>query len=425
MLLLWPFTNGLLLVLVHATTALPCFLCKRMLSSVGPDVQVSRGLGNDTHVLCQSATDLQDLFRDNLEADLKYWRSQNLSMDSLEKLRVFLSQRVQYLDCVRLVLIYQNRIWFPLNKGAVKNKLEDPANGHLLALQHALTSERKLIKSELPNVMFYVNVNDNVHRWCSPVNNCSAPLFSYIKHWGEKEEDRDTDILVPQMLYKAPPFFVYPWELKKDVAFFRGTGYCVAHKFTGCSRTYLAHLTYWHGANHTVDAGLTSGWGARQPAELKGDPLVSQHGVMQPIPSIPIREHAKYRYLMQLDGITASFRLAQLMHCNSIIMKQKSNFIEYFYRSIKEGVHYVSFWEAHSEDVFDVVAKLRSLSKSSPKDIQDMITASMNFAYKYTSEVARMWYWKVALEEYKKLIPDMDEHIDRIVVQMRKEGVQI
>ncbi len=45
-----------------------------------------------------------------------------------------------------------------------------------------------------------------------------------------------------------------------------------------------------------------------------------------------MKEHAMYRYLLHLDGASASYRLAHLFLINSLVLKQESRYIEYFYR---------------------------------------------------------------------------------------------
>lgn len=47
---------------------------------------------------------------------------------------------------------------------------------------------------------------------------------------------------------------------------------------------------------------------------------------------MPIPDHAKWRFLLSTDGHTASCRLAELMSTDSVVMKQESNWIEYYYR---------------------------------------------------------------------------------------------
>lgn len=50
------------------------------------------------------------------------------------------------------------------------------------------------------------------------------------------------------------------------------------------------------------------------------------------VPAASLRDHARYRYLLNLDGSSASFRLAQLLVVNSLVLKQTSPYIEYYYR---------------------------------------------------------------------------------------------
>ena len=51
---------------------------------------------------------------------------------------------------------------------------------------------------------------------------------------------------------------------------------------------------------------------------------------------IPMEDHAHWRYLLSADGQGASWRLAKLLAINSVILKARSNSIEYYYRSLKE-----------------------------------------------------------------------------------------
>jgi hypothetical protein len=45
-----------------------------------------------------------------------------------------------------------------------------------------------------------------------------------------------------------------------------------------------------------------------------------------------MKDHALYRYLLHMDGASASYRLALLLMTNSLVLKQESRYIEYFYR---------------------------------------------------------------------------------------------
>ena len=49
-----------------------------------------------------------------------------------------------------------------------------------------------------------------------------------------------------------------------------------------------------------------------------------------------MEDHARWRYLLSADGQGASWRLAKLLATNSVILKARSNSIEYYYRSLSE-----------------------------------------------------------------------------------------
>eukprot|EP00198_Chlamydomonas_reinhardtii_P010793 XP_001700130.1 predicted protein [Chlamydomonas reinhardtii] len=49
-------------------------------------------------------------------------------------------------------------------------------------------------------------------------------------------------------------------------------------------------------------------------------------------PPTPISDHARYRWLLNVDGMSASTRMGFLMTTDSAILKSRSPFIEYYSR---------------------------------------------------------------------------------------------
>jgi Glycosyl transferase family 90 len=74
---------------------------------------------------------------------------------------------------------------------------------------------------------------------------------------------------------------------------------------------------------------------------------------------LELKDHARYRFLINTDGTVASWRLAKIMHCNSPILKQRSTSIEWYYRSLQPGVHYLEFWKDSRDDIFKVINDTR------------------------------------------------------------------
>ena len=120
---------------------------------------------------------------------------------------------------------------------------------------------------------------------------------------------------------------------------------------------------------------------------------------------MPLSENARFKFLLHLEGITASSRLSKLMRINSVVLKQEGRWIEWYYRSLVDGEHYLAFWKDNANDIFDVLARhgdndvlLRNISRS-----------AQQFASRYTSRPARMMYLRHVLVAYADLYPGMGE----------------
>ncbi|KAG2500690.1 hypothetical protein HYH03_001456 [Edaphochlamys debaryana] len=366
-----------------------------------------------------NATDLSELFEENLEADLLPWRSRALDTGALLKWAKVLAPGTGSREesSVRLIMIKDGRLGFPLMDNP-DGRLCPGHCDHMLAL--ILQDLHRWIAEEpdkWPNVLFLLNVRDRsiCEHPAKPWDNattesCAAPVFSLIKQWGQT---KDEDILVPVTTGKANwTLYNFPWDEKVDQAVFRGRAYCHSRYFfytnRTCSRTYFAAQAQkskeWR---EHVDVGV-----------LSGDDAVSREVVidgrrfnLRTVGFLPFSESARFRYTLNLDGITASYRLAKLLSLNSVVLKQASPWIEWYYRSLVPNVHYVSFWE-HSRD--DVLYVIDSLRRQSDKSLQAMASRGQEFAYHYLRPEARKLYWRQALTEYRKLFgEDMDQYIDK------------
>ncbi|KXZ45698.1 hypothetical protein GPECTOR_51g683 [Gonium pectorale] len=153
---------------------------------------------------------------------------------------------------------------------------------------------------------------------------CPAPILSLIKEWGKR---KDEDILVPitvgiKQLARAP-LSHFPARHKIDAAVFRGREYChtrhAPYAPDTCSRTYFAAMSAFNPEwSRFLDVGFVDNYTLRgAPGGGGGEPRT--------IPAagfVPTQELARFRYVLALDGITASSRLAQLLSLNSVVLKQ-------------------------------------------------------------------------------------------------------
>ncbi|KAG2452341.1 hypothetical protein HYH02_003365 [Chlamydomonas schloesseri] len=362
---------------------------------------------------------------------MAYWRRQgrlkaNATIQFYES-----TLRKHFLPAVfKLVLIYKNRIYYPLRDDPQNTDPPLPCAPQIEAFYKHLQPllERGVI--QMPDVLFFHNVEDNLPRWCGPSANCTVPLLSIIKTVDEASGN-DTDILIPQFLFLAKSTYHYPWHLKKDVAFFRGRPFCSGwwdRKFKCdflCTRPWLAHLSQQdeeQGRGRSVlDAGIvephqgSSSCISRSPSVQKG---------------IPLANHTYYKYLIHLEGMTTSFRLDMLLHTNSLVLYQNQPFLAHFTRSLRPHVHYVPFWNTTPrgqgmEDIYDVMQTLRHKDSVYPQDIQRIVREGQDFAVKYLTVSARARYLRDALQAYKSLFEDMDPFIEQLVARMRERGFRI
>ncbi|GFR51441.1 hypothetical protein Agub_g13727, partial [Astrephomene gubernaculifera] len=115
----------------------------------------------------------------------------------------------------------------------------------------------------------------------------------------------------------------------------------------------------------------------------------------RPAPAAPL---SRYAALLSCDCQTANPGLAGLLHTNSPVLKGRSNWAEYYYRALQEGVHYLEF-----DPGFAVEAVKEALKPSSRSRMAAMAEAAQKFAYTYLSQRSRVLYYVKAISEYNKL----------------------
>jgi protein glucosyltransferase len=66
---------------------------------------------------------------------------------------------------------------------------------------------------------------------------------------------------------------------------------------------------------------------------------------INPYVDVPGPSKCRYKFLVHLDGITASYRLYKLMHADSPVLKQESPYREHFTRSLKPYTHFIPIFK--------------------------------------------------------------------------------
>jgi hypothetical protein len=74
-----------------------------------------------------------------------------------------------------------------------------------------------------------------------------------------------------------------------------------------------------------------------------------------------------------------------LLGTNSLVLKQESRQVEWFYASVRPRVHYLPVLAANRTDVLDAVA----WAEARPAEARAMVDAANRFALTYTTYYAR------------------------------------
>lgn len=196
------------------------------------------------------------------------------------------------------------------------------------------------------------------------------------------------DILLPFFNHVYEGVVTYPWKAKKDKALMRAALQNGMHH--NCTRLWLLRLAKQPRWAPLLDVGITN--------NLKKSVQVPV------VPAVAMAEHARWRWLISADGYTASCRFGKMLLTNSLVLKESSPWIEYYYRSVMPGQHYLSFTK---DDVMDVLQAARS----QPEQAQRMAAAGQRFVHRYLSQASKALYVRKALTEYNRLVPGMAEFV--------------
>lgn len=112
------------------------------------------------------------------------------------------------------------------------------------------------------------------------------------------------------------------------------------------------------------------------------------------------------QYLLSLDGHTAAYRFATLLATNSIVLKQDSRELEWFYASARPWKHYIPILKTNRTDVLGALA----WAEAHPEEVAAMVEAANRLALTYTTYHARLLYWVYSLHVYKSLFPDQEAY---------------
>jgi hypothetical protein len=97
------------------------------------------------------------------------------------------------------------------------------------------------------------------------------------------------------------------------------------------------------------------------------------------------------------------------------VLKQRSRQLEWFYRSVAPGVHYLPVLEANRSDVVQQV----EWAEAHQPEARAMVDRANRFALTYTTYYARLVYWVYALHAYRGLFDDQDYYFETRGAEVR------
>ncbi|CAG0924161.1 unnamed protein product, partial [Notodromas monacha] len=263
-----------------------------------------------------------------LDEDLSYFQSVNMTGVHAEFLRTFNNPGAQ---SVCHYVIKNNQVFRECFGEHV---------GFKMFVDAILLSLTRRIR--LPDVEFYANLGD----WPLVKPGSNFPLFSWCG------SDDTADILWPtydlteatlQMLnrvtldvFSAAANAEMPWEKREEKAFWRGRD---------SNRERLDLVRFSKRKPDIVDAGLTRMFFFRDQMH-EFEPLS---------PHISFFDFFQYKYMVNVDGTVAAYRLPYLLAGASLVLKQDSKYYEHFYSELIPGEHYRRL----QRDLGDLEARVR------------------------------------------------------------------
>ena len=113
-------------------------------------------------------------------------------------------------------------------------------------------------------------------------------------------------------------------------------------------------------------------------------------------------DHLKYKYLASIDGNTATgTRIPWIMLSNSVLVKQDSNKIEWFYPAMKPYVHYVPI----KEDLTDIFAQIEWM-RANDEQVKQISENAQNFVSNSLMPQDLEAHMVIILNEYSKIQQD-------------------
>lgn len=278
----------------------------------------------------------------------------------------------------------------------LKSKLSPELLGNHYALTSALEHLCSLVP--MPNVDFCLCLHDATGDY----SNYLAPVFSFCSKLTDKNI-----ILIPDTgcLYNAKNNVLveqvkagtlqYPWHVKQQMAFWRGSttgGIYTIDNYKQMPRAKLVRTS--RKFPQALDAKFNN---IVQMGDNKVEAKLIELNYVSS--GLPVVEHLKYKYQILIDGNSASWERAYWqLFSNSVILKQESEWTQWYYCKLKPYNHYIPF----RHDVEDLPEKI-NWAIDHDERVQEIIKNANQVAQECLNYSDMLLYLYVAIVNYSKL----------------------
>lgn len=287
----------------------------------------------------------------------------------------------------------------------------DVTRGHFLKLFNYL---QRLVKEyKIRDVDFIIHLRDEIP-FSSKLAHETMGFPSFILSKDTKNIYENDKLLLPdayivqnkwqQIIYnvqQAVP--LNPWNKKIEKIFWRGKPSAKAHKrgtelkiIDKMPRMALVILSALY--PDLIDASFTIPNNDYNRNFLRVLDLIAKRSST----NVSEGEHLQYKYLISVDGGTCAWlRVPWIMLSNSILVKQGSSKIEWFYPAIKPYVHYVPV----NENLTNIFEQLQWM-KDHDQELQDISLNAQNFVRNNLMPEDIDAQFVITLNEYSKIQKD-------------------
>lgn len=287
----------------------------------------------------------------------------------------------------------------------------DITRGHFLKIFNYL--QRLVTEYKINDVDFIIHLRDEI-----PFSSKLAPetmgFPSFILSKDTKNVYENDKLLLPdayivqkkwqQIIYnvqQAVP--LNPWNKKIEKIFWRGKPSATAHRrgtelkiMDKMPRMALVILSALY--PDLIDASFTIPDNNYSKDFLQVLDLITK----RTLKNVSETEHLKYKYLISVDGGTCAWlRVPWIMLSNSVLVKQETSKIEWFYPAIKPYVHYVPV----NENLTDIFEQLEWM-KNHDQELQQISLNAQNFVKNNLMPEDIDAQFVITLNEYSKIQKD-------------------